>query len=72
MSATVDITKYKEYFREIGRGERVQVIAIPCSPHTSIFQRKVLYLEQVIIVITDYFKIAQIIFVPYGLKLIMN
>ncbi|GJN37847.1 hypothetical protein PR202_gb26840 [Eleusine coracana subsp. coracana] len=47
MSATVDITRYKEYFRDIGRGERVEVIAIPCSPHTSIFQRKVLYLDQI-------------------------
>ncbi|KAK3163551.1 hypothetical protein QOZ80_1AG0005160 [Eleusine coracana subsp. coracana] len=47
MSATVDITRYKEYFRDIGRGERVEVIAVPCSPHTSIFQRKVLYLDQI-------------------------
>lgn len=47
MSATADITRYKEYFRDLGRGERVEVIAIPCSPHTSIFQRKVLYLEQI-------------------------
>lgn len=47
MSATADITRYKEYFRDIGRGERVEVIAIPCSPRTSIFQRKVLYLEQI-------------------------
>ncbi|KAJ1283138.1 hypothetical protein BS78_03G106100 [Paspalum vaginatum] len=47
MSATADITRYKEYFRDIGRGERVEVIAIPCSPCTSIFQRNVLYLEQI-------------------------
>ncbi|CAO2203087.1 unnamed protein product [Urochloa humidicola] len=47
MSATADITRYKEYFRDIGRGERVEVIAIPSSPCTSIFQRKVLYLEQI-------------------------
>ena len=51
MSATADITRYKEYFRDIGRGERVEVIAIPSSPRTRIFQRKVLYLEQVNIVI---------------------
>ena len=50
MSATADITRYKEYFRDVGRGERVEVIAIPSSPRTSIFQRKVLYLEQVNIV----------------------
>uniref|UniRef100_A0A0D9UZ78 Zinc finger CCCH domain-containing protein 4 n=1 Tax=Leersia perrieri TaxID=77586 RepID=A0A0D9UZ78_9ORYZ len=48
MSATADITRYKEYFRDIGRGERVEVIAIPSSPHSSIFQRKVLYLEQIV------------------------
>ncbi|CAO2185089.1 unnamed protein product [Urochloa humidicola] len=47
MSATADITRYKEYFRDIGRDERVEVIAIPSSPGTSIFQRKVLYLEQI-------------------------
>lgn len=48
MSATADITRYKEYFRDVGRGERVEVIAIPSSPRTSIFQRKVLYLEQIV------------------------
>jgi hypothetical protein len=47
MSATADITRYKDYFRDLGRGERVEVIAIPSSPRSSIFQRKVLYLEQV-------------------------
>jgi hypothetical protein len=51
MSATADITRYKEYFRDIGRGERVEVIAVPTSPRTRIFQRKVLYLEQVNIII---------------------
>lgn len=50
MSATADITRYKEYFRDLGRGERVEVIAIPSSPRTPIFQREVLYLEQVHIV----------------------
>uniref|UniRef100_J3KYE9 Zinc finger CCCH domain-containing protein 4 n=1 Tax=Oryza brachyantha TaxID=4533 RepID=J3KYE9_ORYBR len=48
MSATADITRYKEYFRDIGRGERVEVIAIPSSPRSNIFQRKVLYLEQIV------------------------
>uniref|UniRef100_A0A0D9Y694 Zinc finger CCCH domain-containing protein 4 n=1 Tax=Oryza glumipatula TaxID=40148 RepID=A0A0D9Y694_9ORYZ len=48
MSATADITRYKEYFRDLGRGERVEVIAIPSSPRSSIFQRKVLYLEQIV------------------------
>ncbi|KAF0919513.1 hypothetical protein E2562_029630 [Oryza meyeriana var. granulata] len=48
MSATADITRYKEYFRDIGRGERVEVIAIPSSPRSSIFQREVLYLEKIV------------------------
>ncbi|KAL6850538.1 hypothetical protein ACP4OV_021165 [Aristida adscensionis] len=48
MSATADITRYKDYFRDIGRGERVEVVAIPSSPRTSIFQRKVLYIEQIV------------------------
>uniref|UniRef100_A0A0E0MU51 Zinc finger CCCH domain-containing protein 4 n=1 Tax=Oryza rufipogon TaxID=4529 RepID=A0A0E0MU51_ORYRU len=48
MSATADITRYKDYFRDLGRGERVEVIAIPSSPRSSIFQRKVLYLEQIV------------------------
>ncbi|KAF8724100.1 hypothetical protein HU200_021113 [Digitaria exilis] len=47
MSATADITRYKEYFRDMERGERVEVIAIPNSPRTTIFQREVLYLEQI-------------------------
>ncbi|WOL18448.1 hypothetical protein Cni_G27243 [Canna indica] len=47
MSATADITRYKDYFRDLGRGERVEVIAIPSAPQHSIFQRKVLYLDQV-------------------------
>jgi hypothetical protein len=54
MSATADITRYKEYFRDVGRGERVEVIAIPSSPRTSIFQRKVQYLEQVNIVFSVF------------------
>ncbi|KAL3531465.1 hypothetical protein ACH5RR_010787 [Cinchona calisaya] len=47
MSATFDITKYREYFRDLGRGERVEVLAIPNISQNTIFQRKVLYLEQV-------------------------
>ncbi|XP_042418975.1 zinc finger CCCH domain-containing protein 4-like isoform X1 [Zingiber officinale] len=48
MSATADITRYKDYFKDLGRGERVEVIAIPNAPQqSSIFQRKVLYLDQV-------------------------
>lgn len=48
MSATADISRYKEYFKDLGRDERVEVLAIPSSGQHSIFQRKVLYLEQVI------------------------
>ncbi|KAF8387857.1 hypothetical protein HHK36_026519 [Tetracentron sinense] len=48
MSATADISRYRDYFKDLGRGERVDVLAIPSSSHQTIFQRKVLYLEQAI------------------------
>ncbi|KAL3827824.1 hypothetical protein ACJIZ3_016626 [Penstemon smallii] len=47
MSATADISRYREYFKDLGRGERVEVLAIPSTGKKTIFQRKVLYLEQV-------------------------
>ena len=47
MSATADISRYRDYFKDLGRGERVEVLAIPCSNQHSNFQRKVMYLEQV-------------------------
>ncbi|XP_022757975.1 DExH-box ATP-dependent RNA helicase DExH8 isoform X3 [Durio zibethinus] len=47
MSATADIGRYKDYFRDLGRGERVEVLAIPSSNQKDIFQRQVSYLEQV-------------------------
>ncbi|KAK9756945.1 hypothetical protein RND81_01G131800 [Saponaria officinalis] len=47
MSATADITRYRDYFNDLGRDERVEVLAIPTSDQLTIFQRKVLYLEQV-------------------------
>ncbi|KAI3449482.1 hypothetical protein Pfo_006147 [Paulownia fortunei] len=47
MSATADISRYREYFKDLGRGERVEVLAIPSTGKNTIFQRKVLYLEQV-------------------------
>ncbi|KAL5996141.1 hypothetical protein ACLOJK_026214 [Asimina triloba] len=47
MSATADISRYKEYFKDLGRGERVEVLAIPTLPQKTNFQRKVFYLEQV-------------------------
>ncbi|XP_020102929.1 zinc finger CCCH domain-containing protein 4 isoform X2 [Ananas comosus] len=47
MSATADITRYRDYFKDLGRGERVEVIAIPSAPQSNIFQRKVWYLGQV-------------------------
>ncbi|XP_073104389.1 zinc finger CCCH domain-containing protein 4-like [Elaeis guineensis] len=52
MSATADITRYKDYFKDLGRGERVEVIAIPSASQHIVFQRKVLYLEQVISVVS--------------------
>lgn len=48
MSATADITRYREYFNNLGRGERVEVLAIPNSDQKVIFQRQVSYLEQVV------------------------
>ncbi|CAH2057623.1 unnamed protein product [Thlaspi arvense] len=47
MSATADITRYRDYFKELGRGERVEVVAIPSPDQRTIFQRRVSYLEQV-------------------------
>ncbi|OWM63550.1 hypothetical protein CDL15_Pgr019500 [Punica granatum] len=47
MSATADITRYREYFGDIGRDERVEVLAIPSSNQQTIFQRRVLYLDRV-------------------------
>lgn len=48
MSATADISRYREYFKDLGRGERVELLAIPSTGKNTIFQRKVLYLEQVL------------------------
>ncbi|XP_030481489.2 DExH-box ATP-dependent RNA helicase DExH8 [Cannabis sativa] len=47
MSATADITRYRDYFRDLGRGERVEVLAIPNSHHKTFYDRRVFYLEQV-------------------------
>ncbi|PIA44388.1 hypothetical protein AQUCO_01700172v1 [Aquilegia coerulea] len=47
MSATADIARYRDYFKDLGRGERVELLAIPTSTQQTIFQRRVLYLEQV-------------------------
>ncbi|GKU86845.1 hypothetical protein SLEP1_g1320 [Rubroshorea leprosula] len=47
MSATADITRYREYFNDLGRDERVEVLAIPSTNQKAIFQRRVSYLEPV-------------------------
>lgn len=47
MSATADISRYRDYFKDLGRGERVEVLAIPSSNHKTVFQRSVSYLEQI-------------------------
>ncbi|CAN6468366.1 unnamed protein product [Victoria cruziana] len=47
MSATADINRYRDYFKDLGRNEKVEVIAIPSHPQQLTFQRQVLYLEQV-------------------------
>ncbi|XP_037404418.1 zinc finger CCCH domain-containing protein 4-like isoform X2 [Triticum dicoccoides] len=44
MSATVDSTRYVEYFKDIGK---VELITIPSIPCTNMFQRKVHYLDQI-------------------------
>ncbi|KAI3932389.1 hypothetical protein MKW92_043921 [Papaver armeniacum] len=47
MSATAETARYRDYFKGLGRDERVEVLAIPSSGQQAIFQKKVLYLEQV-------------------------
>ncbi|KAJ8898592.1 hypothetical protein K2173_004205 [Erythroxylum novogranatense] len=47
MSATADISRYRDYFKDLGRDEKVQVLAIPSTTQQAIFQRRVTYLEQV-------------------------
>ncbi|XP_062088770.1 DExH-box ATP-dependent RNA helicase DExH8 isoform X2 [Humulus lupulus] len=47
MSATADIARYKDYFNDLGRGERVEVLAIPNSYQKTVYDRRVFYLEQV-------------------------
>lgn len=47
MSATADIGRYREYFKDLGRDERVEVLAIPNPIEHIIFQRNVMYLEEV-------------------------
>ncbi|KNA11553.1 hypothetical protein SOVF_134020 [Spinacia oleracea] len=47
MSATADISRYRDYFKDLGRDERVEVLAIPSPDQHTNFQRRVLYLEQV-------------------------
>ena len=47
MSATANTARYRDYFKDLGRDERVEVLAIPSSNQKTIFQRKVFYLEQV-------------------------
>lgn len=47
MSATADIARYREYFKDLGKDERVEVLAIPNSPQHTIYQQQVSYLEQV-------------------------
>lgn len=47
LSATADFSRYCEYFKDLGRGERVEVLAIPNTGAKTILQKKVLYLEQI-------------------------
>lgn len=47
MSATADIARYRDYFKDLGRDERVEVLAIPSSSQNALYQQRVSYLEQV-------------------------
>ncbi|OAY61817.1 DExH-box ATP-dependent RNA helicase DExH8 [Manihot esculenta] len=47
MSATADFGRYRDYFKDLGRDERVEVLAIPSSNQQALFQKKVSYLEQI-------------------------
>ncbi|KAI3693525.1 hypothetical protein L1987_76469 [Smallanthus sonchifolius] len=53
MSATADITRYKEYFGDIGRGERVEVLGVPSSSQHTLYQKRVSYLEQVVEILEE-------------------
>ncbi|XP_047336837.1 DExH-box ATP-dependent RNA helicase DExH8 [Impatiens glandulifera] len=47
MSATADFKRYIDYFKDLGRGERVEVLAISSLGQHTIYHRKVSYLEQI-------------------------
>lgn len=44
MSATADIARYKDYFKDLGR----DVLGIPNVGQKAIFQKRVSYLEEAI------------------------
>lgn len=68
MSATADISKYRDYFRDLGRGERVEVLAIPSSNQNIVFQRSVSYLDQArIYTLMRYLFFFNCITAPYQL-----
>ncbi|KAJ6404192.1 hypothetical protein OIU84_012389 [Salix udensis] len=46
MSATADTARYRDYFKDLGRGERVEMFAISISNQPTFFQQRVSYLEQ--------------------------
>lgn len=47
MSATADTARYKNYFKDLSRGERVEVLAIPNSDRHTSYKQELMYLEQV-------------------------
>ncbi|OVA00221.1 zinc finger protein [Macleaya cordata] len=61
MSATADTARYRDYFKDLNRDERVEVLAIPSSSQQTIFQRKVLYLEQAISSIYSLFTVSELL-----------
>lgn len=48
MSATADIARYRDYFKDLGRDERVEVLGIPITGQKTIFEKRVSYLEEAI------------------------
>uniref|UniRef100_A0A803L9U4 RNA helicase n=1 Tax=Chenopodium quinoa TaxID=63459 RepID=A0A803L9U4_CHEQI len=65
MSATADISRYRDYFKDLGRDERVEVLAIPSSSQHINFQRKVLYLEQVAELLDESSESSDLLCVQY-------
>ena len=57
MSATADIARYKDYFKDLGRDERVEVLGIPNVGQKAIFRKGFLILKRLLLLfLTGIFK----------------